>query len=170
MTERGGRVQRVSTGGGEAGQAKCEGERVRVLGTQREGGRKSGRVREAEVVGYRHTVSKHSDSGSRRGGSRARSSSCGCLMRGNPSEGDTDAERSEPVDEGAHSRAELDLCWPCCGWDYAGCSASPVAAAAAAGGNMRPQSSPVSSVLLLFTLLLGLCSSTSFPSNINIGE
>lgn len=128
-------------------------------------------VREAEVVGYRHTVSKHSDSGSRRGGSRARSSSCGCLMRGNPSEGDTDAERSEPVDEGARSRAELDLRRPRCGWDYAGRSASAVAAAAAAaGGNMRPQSSPVSSVLLLFMLLLGLCSSTSFPSNINIGE
>ncbi|XP_075888119.1 glutamate receptor 1-like isoform X2 [Nelusetta ayraudi] len=34
---------------------------------------------------------------------------------------------------------------------------------------MRPQSIPVPSVLLLFTLLLGLCSSTSFPSNINIG-
>lgn len=127
-------------------------------------------VREAEVVGYRHTVSKHSDSGSRRGGSRARSSSCRCLMRGNPSEGDTDAERSEPVDEGVRSRAELDLRWPRCGWDYAGRSVSPVAAAAAAGGNMQPQSSPVSSVLLLFTLLLGLCSSTSFPSNINIGE
>lgn len=45
--------------------------------------------------------------------------------------------------------------------------ASPVAAA---GGNMQLQCYLVPSVLLLLLLPLGLCSGTSFPSNINIGE
>lgn len=48
-----------------------------------------------------------------------------------------------------------------CEWDYGGSSGT-------AGGTMRPQSCPLPSALL--PLLLGLCSGTSFPTNINIGE
>lgn len=52
----------------------------------REGWRERGRQRCSAA----DTASKHSDSESRRSGSAAQSSSCGCLMRGNPSEGDAD--------------------------------------------------------------------------------
>ncbi|KAK9538162.1 hypothetical protein VZT92_005714 [Zoarces viviparus] len=68
-------------------------------------------------------------------------------------------------------RAAVDLC-PAVNGITPVCSASPVGAAG--GGTMRPQSSAVPSVLLPLLLLLlllpGLCSGTSFPSNIHIGE
>lgn len=98
--------------------------------------------------------------------SRCSSRALDVCREGSPQRENAETEPVPPVDVWVWARAVPDPCWPWCEWDYAGPSASPVgaAAAAAAGGNMR-----LPSVVLLL-MLLGLCSGTSFPSNINIGE
>lgn len=120
--------------------------------------RERGRGREGEVVRYRESEQTlwHS---------RCSSRALDVCREGSPKRDSTETEPVTPVDVQVCARAVSDPCWPWCEWDYTGRSVSPVgAAAAAAGGNMR-----LPSVFLLL-MLLGLCSCTSFPSNINIGE
>lgn len=118
-----------------------------------------GRGREGEVVRYRESEQTlwHS---------RCSSRALDVCREGSPQRDGAETQSVPPVDVPVCARAVPDHCWPRCEWDYAGCSTFPVGAtaAAAAGGNMR-----LPSVFLLL-MLLGLCSGTSFPSNINIGE